>query len=119
MHAAGIEFDNAFFVGEATEANTVVLRIIFRTVDDFESGIKRIASTVELMSSYSKAGYSRQVRIIDSVVAAATCDAAGNMSGTGIRQVTVTVSYTPLSATGTNAISGTRSVSVTMQIAQR
>ena len=64
-------------------------------------------------------GYSRQVRIIDSVVAAATCDAAGNMSGTGIRQATVTVSYTPLSATGTNAISGTRSVSVTMQIAQR
>jgi type IV pilus modification protein PilV len=64
-------------------------------------------------------GYSRQVRITDSVVAAATCDAAGNMSGTGIRQVTVTVSYTPLSATETNAISGTRSVSVTMQIAQR
>ena len=64
-------------------------------------------------------GYSRQVRIIDSVVAAATCDAAGNMSGTGIRQVTVTVSYTPLSATGTNAVSGTRSVSVTMQVAQR
>ena len=64
-------------------------------------------------------GYSRQVRIIDSVVAAATCDAAGNMSGTGIRQVTVTVSYTPLSATGTNAVSGARSVSVTMQVAQR
>jgi len=53
------------------------------------------------------------------VVAAATCDAAGNMSGTGIRQVTVTVSYTPLSATGTNAVSGARSVSVTMQVAQR
>ena len=64
-------------------------------------------------------GYSRQVRIIDSVVAAATCDPAGNMSGTGIRQVTVTVSYTPLSATGTNAVSGARSVSVTMQVAQR
>jgi type II secretory pathway pseudopilin PulG len=63
--------------------------------------------------------YSRQVRIIDSVAAAPTCDAAGIMSGTGIRQVTVTVSYTPLSATGTNAVSGTRSVSVTMQIAQR
>jgi hypothetical protein len=41
------------------------------------------------------------------------------MSGTGIRQVTVTVSYTPLSATGTNAVSGARSVSVTMQVAQR
>ena len=64
-------------------------------------------------------GYSRQVRITDSVVAAPTCDAAGVMSGTGIRRVTVTVSYTPLSATETNAISGTRSVSVTMQIAQR
>lgn len=64
-------------------------------------------------------GYSRQVRITDSVVAAPICDAAGVMSGTGIRRVTVTVSYTPLSATGTNAISGTRSVSVTMQIAQR
>jgi len=35
------------------------------------------------------------------------------------RGFTLTVSYTPLSATGTNAISGTRSVSVTMQIAQR
>jgi hypothetical protein len=41
------------------------------------------------------------------------------MSGTGIRQVTVTVTYTPLSATGTNAVSGTRAVNVTMQIAQR
>lgn len=64
-------------------------------------------------------GYSRQVRITNSVAPAPTCDAAGVMSGTGIRQVTVTVGYTPLSATGTNAISGTRSVSVTMQIAQR
>lgn len=64
-------------------------------------------------------GYSRQVRITNSVAPAPTCDAAGVMSGTGIRQITVSVSYTPLSATGTNAISGTRSVSVTMQIAQR
>src|SRR5262249_24191234 len=30
-----------------------------------ESGIKRIAGTVELMSSYSKAGYSRQLRAHD------------------------------------------------------
>ncbi len=65
------------------------------------------------------APYSRQVRITDSVAAAPICTAAGVMSGTGIRQVTVTVTYTPLSATGTNAVSGTRSVSVTMQIAQR
>ena len=65
------------------------------------------------------APYSRQVRITDSVAAAPICTAAGVMSGTGIRQATVTVTYTPLSATGTNAVSGTRSVSVTMQIAQR
>lgn len=65
------------------------------------------------------AGYSRQVRITDSVAAAPLCNAAGVMSGTGIRQVTVTVAYTPLSATGKNAVSGTRAVSVTMQIAQR
>src|SRR5207248_2345478 len=30
-----------------------------------ESGIRRIAGTVELMSSYSKAGYSRQLRPYD------------------------------------------------------
>jgi signal transduction histidine kinase len=33
--------------------------------DIAESGIKRIAATVELMSSYSKAGYSRQLRAHD------------------------------------------------------
>jgi prepilin-type N-terminal cleavage/methylation domain-containing protein len=63
--------------------------------------------------------YSRQVRITDLVAAAPTCTPAGVMSGTGIRRVTVTVSYTPLSATGTNAVSGTRAVSVTMQVAQK
>jgi len=63
--------------------------------------------------------YSRQVRISNSVAPAPTCTAAGVMSGTGARQVTVTVFYTPLSATGTNAVAGTRSVSVTLQVAQR
>ena len=33
--------------------------------DVAESGIKRIAATVELMSSYSKAGFSRQIRAHD------------------------------------------------------
>ncbi|HEX7786773.1 MAG TPA: prepilin-type N-terminal cleavage/methylation domain-containing protein [Methylomirabilota bacterium] len=63
--------------------------------------------------------YSRQVRITDSVVAAPTCTAAGVLSGTGVRQVTVTVRYRPLSATGSSAVSGTRPVSVTMELAQR
>jgi prepilin-type N-terminal cleavage/methylation domain-containing protein len=65
------------------------------------------------------AGYSRQVRITDSVAAAPVCTAAGVMSGTGMRVITVTVTYTPLSATGKNAVSGSRSVAVHMQIAQR
>jgi prepilin-type N-terminal cleavage/methylation domain-containing protein len=65
------------------------------------------------------AAYSRQVRITDSVAAAPTCTSAGVMSGSGIRRVTVSVTYTPLSATGTNAVAGTRAVSVTMQVAQK
>jgi type IV pilus modification protein PilV len=62
--------------------------------------------------------YSRQVRITE-VGAAPTCTAAGVLSGTGRRVVTVTVTYTPLSATGSSAVSGTRPVAVTMEIAQR
>jgi type II secretory pathway pseudopilin PulG len=81
------------------------------------SAVVTFADESSLASPY--APYSRQVRIIDSVAAAPTCDAAGIMSGTGVRRVTVTVSYRPLSATGTNAVSGTRAINVTMQIAQR
>ncbi len=47
VHAAGIKFDNAFFVGEPTQANTIGVRIIFRTLDDFEGGIKRIAAAFQ------------------------------------------------------------------------
>ncbi|HSE04253.1 MAG TPA: hypothetical protein VLK35_08905 [Methylomirabilota bacterium] len=63
--------------------------------------------------------YSRQVRITDAIAAAPVCDAAGNMSGTGMRMVTVVVTYNPQSATGKNAVSGSRSVVVNMQVAQR
>jgi len=65
------------------------------------------------------AAYSRRVRITNSVAPAPTCDAAGNMTGTGTRGVTVTVTYSPLSATGKNAVSGPRSVAVNMEITQR
>jgi prepilin-type N-terminal cleavage/methylation domain-containing protein len=67
------------------------------------------------------AAYSRQVRITDSVASTTTCNVAtGAITGTyGIRTVTVTVSYRPLSPTGTNAVSGLRAVAVNMQIAQR
>ena len=66
------------------------------------------------------AAYSRQVRITDSVASTTVCGGTGAITGTyGLRTVTVTVSYRPLSATGTSAVSGSRSVAVNMQIAQR
>jgi prepilin-type N-terminal cleavage/methylation domain-containing protein len=66
------------------------------------------------------AAYSRQVRITDSVPSTTVCNGTGAITGTyGIRTVTVTVTYRPLSATGTNAGSSSRAVTVNMQIAQR
>jgi prepilin-type N-terminal cleavage/methylation domain-containing protein len=65
-------------------------------------------------------GYTRQVRITDSTPSTTACNAAGVITGTyGIRRVTVTVTYKPLSATGTNAVTASRSVVVNMQVAQR
>ena len=66
------------------------------------------------------AAYTRQVRITDSVASTTVCGVTGAITGTyGLRTVTVTVTYRPLSATGANAVSGSRSVAVNMQIAQR
>ncbi len=59
-------------------------------------------------------GYSRQVRVTD-------CGAGAGCMGIvdpGMRFVTVTVSYTSLTATG-NAASGTKSYSVSMIVSQR
>jgi type IV pilus modification protein PilV len=61
------------------------------------------------------AAYSRQVRITD-------CGTGGGCTGvtsSGMRLATVTVIYKPLSATGQNGAPATRSVSVSMVIAQR
>jgi len=67
------------------------------------------------------AAYTRQVRITDSIASTTVCNVAtGAITGTyGLRTVTVTVTYRPLSATGTNAVSGPRAVAINMQIAQR
>ena len=65
------------------------------------------------------AAYTRQVRITESVASTTVCGVTGAITGTyGLRTVTVTVTYRPLSATGTNAVSDSR-VAVNMQIAQR
>jgi len=67
------------------------------------------------------AAYTRQVRITDSVASTTVCNVAtGAITGTyGLRTVTVTVTYRPLSATGTSAAPSSRAVAVNMQIAQR
>jgi prepilin-type N-terminal cleavage/methylation domain-containing protein len=61
------------------------------------------------------AAYSRQVRITD----CGTGSGCTGVTNSGMRLATVTVTYTPLSATGQNAAATTRSVSVSMVIAQR
>ena len=74
VHAAGIELDNAFFVGETTEANTIVLRIIFRALDDFEGGIKRIA-----------AAFQEDERVLEIRVSIVGTDDDGTFERTGLR----------------------------------
>ncbi len=74
------------------------------------------------------AGYSRRVRITDSL-APATCPgdvltlsppSAGHPAGTtGLRQVTVTVSYRPMTGLGVAPVTTAKSAVVTMYIAQR
>ena len=58
--------------------------------------------------------YTRQVRITD-------CSAAGcgGITDAGMRQVTVTVSYQPMTGIGVSATGSTKSAIVTMLVAQR
>ena len=66
------------------------------------------------------AAYTRQVRITEPVASTTVCGPTGAISGTyGLRTVTVTVTYRPLSATGSSAAPTSRAVTVNMQIAQR
>ena len=47
VHAAGVEFDDAFFVGQASEADAGVVGIVFGTFDYAEGGVEGVASVVE------------------------------------------------------------------------
>jgi Tfp pilus assembly protein PilV len=76
-------------------------------------GTTTFADEVPMASPYT--AYQRRVRITD-------CGTGGGCAGittSSMRLITVTVSYTPLSATGVNAIPGPRSVAVNMLVAQR
>jgi hypothetical protein len=46
MHAAGIEFDDTFFVGQTAEANGIVVGIVLRTPDYPDTSLQSIATTL-------------------------------------------------------------------------
>ncbi len=64
------------------------------------------------------AGYSRQVRITNSL-GPATCPGGVLTGTTGLRQITVTVSYRPMTGIGVAPATTAKSAIVTMYIAQR
>src|SRR4051812_28872614 len=47
VHAAGVEFNHPFFVGQTAEADTIVVRIIFRTSHHPHRGIESIGAAAE------------------------------------------------------------------------
>ncbi len=47
MHAAGIEFDHALFVGKAAQSDAIVVRIVLRSLDHAESGVQRVAAVFQ------------------------------------------------------------------------
>lgn len=64
------------------------------------------------------AGYSRQVRITN-LLGPATCPDGVLTGTTGLRQITVTVSYRPMTGIGVAPATTAKSAIVTMYIAQR
>jgi hypothetical protein len=47
VHAAGIEFDDAFFVGKPAEADAGVIGIVLGSLDQAECGIQRASAARE------------------------------------------------------------------------
>src|SRR5437660_8698121 len=62
MHAAGVEFDHAFFIGKAAEADRIVIRIVFRTLYNAQGGVERVATVFQENKGV--------VEVIDAVVGA-------------------------------------------------
>jgi hypothetical protein len=44
MHAAGVEFDDTFFVGKSTKPHTSVMGIVFRSFHDSQRGIECVSA---------------------------------------------------------------------------
>jgi prepilin-type N-terminal cleavage/methylation domain-containing protein len=80
------------------------------------AGVTTFADESTVASPYAQ--YSRLVRI-SSVLGPATCTAGALTGTTGLRQVTVTVTYRPMTGIGMSAAGTAKSAVVTMYMAQR
>jgi len=47
MHAAGIEFDHTFFVGPAPESDVLVIRIVFRPLNDLNRRVECVRAACQ------------------------------------------------------------------------
>src|SRR5579863_7894708 len=47
MHTASVEFDHAFFVRQATEADRVVFGVVLRSRHNFDRGVERVPPALE------------------------------------------------------------------------
>ena len=54
MHATGVKFDRAFFVGQSAQSDGIVVRIIFRALDHAESSVQCIAAVLQKNESVVK-----------------------------------------------------------------
>ena len=73
VHAAGVEFDHAFFVRKSTETDAGVFGIVFWSLDHFESGVERVAAAFQ-----EGVGF---VEIVEAVIGA---DDDGALVGSGL-----------------------------------
>ena len=62
VHAAGIEFDHAFFVGKAAQSDAIVVRIVFRAFYNAQGSVERVAAVFQ----ENEGG----VEVIDAIVSA-------------------------------------------------
>lgn len=86
------------------------------TVAPRSAGVTTFPDENALPAPYG--GYSRQVRV-SNTLGPATCPGGVQTGTTGLRQVTVTVSYQPMTGIGVAPAGTTKSAVLTMYIAQR
>jgi len=46
MHATRVKFDDALFIGQASEADAVFERIVLRPLDNLRGGIESVAAAL-------------------------------------------------------------------------